>query len=80
MVPGLRSRGLDAVATYFGVDIADRHRAGGDAMATARILERLLALAEEQGATTLADLEALMGRRRRPRRRRSAMPKPMEEG
>lgn len=71
LVPGLRSKGLDSVARYFGVEIADRHRAAGDAHATAVILSKLLALAEERGARTLEDLQNLG---RRPRPRRTAMP------
>lgn len=76
LIPGLRSRSLDSVAAYFGVEITARHRAGGDARATARILRRLLALAADQGAVTLDDL-ALLSRRRR--RHRSALPTPMSE-
>jgi DNA polymerase III epsilon subunit-like protein len=44
------------VSRYFGIEIENRHRAGGDALATARILARLLDLAAEQGARTLEDL------------------------
>jgi DNA polymerase-3 subunit epsilon len=56
LIPGLKHRGLDSVSRYFGVEIEGRHRAGGDARATARILVRLLELAQEQGARTLDDL------------------------
>lgn len=78
LVTGLKSRGLDSLARYFGVEIAARHRAGGDAVATARILQRLLDLAAERGAVTLDDFGAL-GRRRRRRKKRGAMPQPMDE-
>jgi len=67
LVPGLRSRGLDSVAQYFGVEIPDRHRAAGDAKATAVILSKLLGLAADRGVGTLEDLQQL-GRRPRPRR------------
>jgi DNA polymerase-3 subunit epsilon len=77
LVPGLRSRSLDNVANYFGVEITDRHRAAGDALATARVLQRLLELAEEQGARTLEDLRHL-GRRRR-KRKKSAQPRSMDD-
>jgi DNA polymerase-3 subunit epsilon len=77
LVPGLRSRSLDSVASYFGVEIENRHRATGDAIATARILRRLLDLASEMGATTLEDLKRL-GRKKR-KRKRSAMPKSMDD-
>jgi DNA polymerase-3 subunit epsilon len=76
LVPGLRSRGLDSVAAYFGIDIAGRHRAGGDAHATAQILVRLLDLAAEQGVETVEGLQNLG---RRPRGRRTALPTPMGE-
>ena len=56
LIPGLKHRGLDSVSRYFGIEIDGRHRAGGDARATARILGRLLDLAAEQGARTLDDL------------------------
>lgn len=48
-LPGLRRRGLDALCEYFGVEIAARHRAGGDALATAEILGRLLEEADRRG-------------------------------
>jgi DNA polymerase-3 subunit epsilon len=76
LLPGLKSRGLDSVAAYLGVEIVDRHRALGDALATAHILRRLLGKAEEQGARTLTDLAQLA---RRARRRKSALPRSMEE-
>jgi DNA polymerase-3 subunit epsilon len=62
LIPGLKHRGLDSVSRYFGVEIEGRHRAGGDARATARILVRLLELGVEQGAQTLADLTAVDAR------------------
>jgi len=77
LVPGLRSRSLDSVAAYFGIEIEDRHRATGDAIATARIFRRLLDVASEMGATTLEDLKRL-GRKKR-KRKRSAMPKSMDD-
>ncbi|MEJ2239846.1 MAG: 3'-5' exonuclease [Gemmatimonadales bacterium] len=77
LVPGLRSRSLDSVASYFGIEIEERHRATGDAVATARILRKLLNLATEMGATTLEDLKRL-GRKKR-KRKRSAMPKSMDD-
>ncbi len=76
LLPELRSRGLDSVAAYLGIEIAERHRARGDALATAHILKHLLARAEEQGAVTLSDLQRL-GRRKR--RKKSALPTSMEQ-
>ncbi|UCD23397.1 MAG: 3'-5' exonuclease [Gemmatimonadota bacterium] len=77
LVPGLRSRSLDSVANYFSVEINDRHRAAGDALATARVLLCLLDLASERGAQTLDDLRR-MGIRRK-KRGRSALPRSMDD-
>jgi len=75
LIPGLKHRGLDSVSRYFGVEIEGRHRAGGDARATARILVRLLQLGAEQGATTLDDLTRVDAR---VRARKTAWPGWME--
>ena len=76
LLPELRSRGLDALTAYFGIAIDGRHRAGGDAVAAAHLLHKLLELAGERGATTIEDLEQLAGRRRRGR---TALPTSMAE-
>ena len=76
-LPSLKNRGLDSVARYFGVEIEHRHRAGGDARATALILKRLLDTAAEQGATTLEDVSGVPPRRGR-RKRRSRGPTSMD--
>jgi len=62
-VPGLRRRGLDSLAHYFGVEIDGRHRAGGDARATATILARMLEAASRNGIDTWSDLESWLGGR-----------------
>ncbi len=74
LLPRLKRRNLDAVTQHFGIPIHQRHRAYGDALATARVLLRLLDEAAGQG---IADLEGLNDRlsgrrRRRPRRRGGA--------
>lgn len=81
LIPGLRSRSLDSVSRYFGIEIENRHRAAPDAYATARVLARLLDLAAEQGVMTLPELEALSRRRKekRKRKRRRAKPHSMDE-
>src|SRR6185436_6101746 len=80
LVPGLKSRSLDSLAYYFGLEIERRHRAGPDALATGRILQRLLTLANEAGVATLNDLDELVRRRRSSRRRRRrARPESMGE-
>lgn len=64
-VPGLRRRNLDALARHFGVPIHRRHRAYGDALATARVLLRLLDEAVGMGVGDLHALRARLDRRRR---------------
>lgn len=59
LLPALAARNLDAVARYLAIDIEARHRAAGDAVATAQVLARLVALARERGAATVADLAQL---------------------
>lgn len=76
LLPQLPRRSLDAVTHYFGIDIGARHRAAGDALATAYVLLRLLQVAEERGASTWRELHALLqGGRSRAAGRRSAMPR-----
>jgi DNA polymerase III subunit epsilon len=75
LVKGVRSCGLDNLTQYFGFANSARHRAMGDALVTADLLDRLLQLAHEEGARTLQDLTAIAARRtRRARRKRLAMP------
>lgn len=63
LVPELPRRNLDAVTHYFGVEIAPemRHRAAGDADATAAVLLRLLGRAADRGIETLQELEVISG-------------------
>lgn len=65
LVPGLRRRNLDVVCRHFGVPIHARHRAHGDALATARVLLRLL---DEAAGLGIEDLDTLEGYARRRRR------------
>jgi DNA polymerase III subunit epsilon len=58
LLPDLPRRNLDTVSYHFGITIEGRHRAVGDAVAAAKCLGRLVGLAQEQGAITLADLTA----------------------
>lgn len=60
LLPELPSRGLDAMQEYFSIPNQARHRARGDALATAELLSRLLDLARERNARTLADVEAMI--------------------
>ena len=58
LVKDVKGRRLDRLTDYFGITNRARHRAGGDAEATAELLVRLLDLARERGAVALADLTA----------------------
>jgi len=70
LVDAVQSCSLDALSQLFAFENPARHRAGGDALVTALLLRRLLRLARESGARTLADLEQLQGPQRRPRQKR----------
>ncbi len=67
----LPRRNLDAVCAYYGIGNEGRHRAAGDAHATARVLVKLLQDAERAGLYTVESL----ARYARPRVRRTAMPR-----
>jgi len=64
LVPELRHRGLDHVAAFFGFENPARHRAFGDALATAQVLRALIGRARERGVETLEDLVLLHDRPR----------------
>lgn len=77
VVPNIRRRSLDSLAFFYGIENHARHRAGGDALATAKVLIRLLAAARDRGCETLEDLRSLTRRvpsRGRGRRRRRGLP------
>jgi DNA polymerase-3 subunit epsilon len=80
LLPQLPRRTLDCVTNYFGVTNGARHRAGGDAIATAHVLTRLLRVAEDRGIETWDSLSALVAPQltRRKKRRRSAMPRSVD--
>jgi DNA polymerase III subunit epsilon len=78
ILPFLRRRNLDALAWHYGVPIIGRHRAGGDARATARILQHLLADARRQDVDSWDQLQPLL---RTPRQApvRSYLPQPVRD-
>src|SRR5919112_166285 len=52
LLPQLSRRSLDHVSRFYGVENTARHRAGGDAVATAKVFLRMLKEARERGCTT----------------------------
>jgi DNA polymerase III epsilon subunit family exonuclease len=75
LVKGVRSCGLDNLTQHFGFANPARHRAAGDALVTANLLQHLLRLARAEGAATLQDLAAIAVRRTGcGRRKRRAAP------
>lgn len=77
LLPQLPSRSLDALAHYFGLENDARHRAKGDAVATARLLLRLLDMLDERGIDDWNQLDVWL-RRRSARRKRTASPRSMD--
>ena len=79
VLPQLPRRSLDHVARYYGVEIRGRHRAAGDALATAKCLLRMLSDLGDRGCDTWGDLEVLLrtptGRRKK--RRAPGLPTPV---
>jgi DNA polymerase-3 subunit epsilon len=81
VLPHLPSRRLDALSHHYGVTNEARHRAMGDAAATAEILLRLLGAARDRECQTWADLQTFLGARARGNRpsRLSGMPGPVRD-
>ncbi|HSJ14049.1 MAG TPA: exonuclease domain-containing protein [Longimicrobiales bacterium] len=77
-VPEIGSRSLDSLAYFFNIENPARHRAFGDARATAVLLGRLLDRLEDQEVRRWHELETLLRRRPRRRRKRVASPQPMD--
>ncbi len=77
LLPQLRRRNLDALQHFYGVENYARHRAGGDAVATASIFLKLLNEARDRGYSSVADLEGAASRgsaQKKRRRRPPALP------
>lgn len=82
VLPQLPRRNLDAVANHYAVEIPGdmRHRAAGDAIATARILIALLRDARERGITTWGQLDNFQRTGTAyARRKKSAAPRPVRD-
>ena len=79
VLPQLSRRSLDHIARYYGVEIRNRHRAGGDALATAKCLVRMLSDLADRGCATWGELQTLLRTQpgRRKNRRASGLPTPV---
>jgi DNA polymerase III subunit epsilon len=83
LLPQLRSRSLDWVARHYAVEIepGKRHRAAGDALATAHCLLRLLDDARSHGCERWSELERFLAQapvRKKRSRRPPALPRPVD--
>ena len=76
LLPGLRSRSLDAVANHLGVSCINRHRALGDARITAEVLLILLEKLAAHGITTVGQLLDFQYHARDGRRFEFSVPRP----
>jgi DNA polymerase-3 subunit epsilon len=79
VLPQLSRRSLDYVARYYGIEIRNRHRAGGDALATAKCLLRMMSDLADRGCGTWGELQTLLRAPavRRKKRRPSGLPTPV---
>ena len=78
VVPEITRRSLDSLSNYFGVENEARHRAFGDARATAHIFAQMLHRLDDMQVQRWGELEQLLARRAR-RRKRRASPEPVRE-
>ncbi|MCC7053661.1 MAG: 3'-5' exonuclease [Gemmatimonadaceae bacterium] len=82
ILPQLPRRNLDSVARHYAVDIPAeaRHRAAGDAIATAKVLVALLRDAAARDITTWGALDAFQRTgTSHARRKKSAAPRPVRD-
>ncbi|MGV3708716.1 MAG: PolC-type DNA polymerase III [Gemmatimonas sp.] len=82
LLPTLSRRSLDSVTNHFGIEVSSRHRAEGDAVATAQCLLRMLKVAEEREVHTWSALASIVGpmqprKKTASDRRRRAFPQPV---
>jgi DNA polymerase III subunit epsilon len=78
LVPELSSRSLDSLTCFFNIPVESRHRAYGDAEATAALFRHLLGRLDTQEIARWGELDRLL-QQRAPRRKRQANPHPVSE-
>ncbi|WP_058866667.1 PolC-type DNA polymerase III [Chloracidobacterium thermophilum] len=74
LVPGLDNYRLDTVTAHFRISNPARHRASGDALATAQLFLRLLERLIEQDIVAVEAVTALLAKQKRTSRRRRPLP------
>ncbi|QUV85343.1 PolC-type DNA polymerase III [Chloracidobacterium aggregatum] len=74
LVPGLDNYRLDTVTAHFRISNPARHRASGDALATAQLFLRLLERLIEQDIVVVEAVTALLAKQKRTGRRRRPLP------
>ena len=79
LVPEIRSRSLDALQHFFDVRNEARHRAYGDARATARVFRKLMFRVFDSGIANWGELQQLLDApAKRRKKKKSALPTSME--
>jgi DNA polymerase III epsilon subunit family exonuclease len=78
VVPEVRRRTLDSLSYFFNVHNEARHRAYGDARATAGVFAKMLDRVYDREITTWQALDKFV-RAPKGKRKRSALPTPMED-
>jgi DNA polymerase-3 subunit epsilon len=78
VVPEVRRRTLDALSYFFNVHNEARHRAYGDARATAQVFRRLLERVWEREIDSWQALDRFV-REPKQKKKRSALPTPIED-
>lgn len=78
LLPQIPSRALGALADYFDLDIAARHRAKDDAVATAKVLLRFIDIVRDRGIEDWEGIQAFLTTRApRARQARRSGPRSM---
>jgi DNA polymerase III subunit epsilon len=78
LLPHLPSRALGALADYFGLEMEAHHRAEHDAVATAKLLLRLVDILADRGIDDWYGVEVLLGQRAPRRKRTPRAPRSMD--
>lgn len=78
LVPEVKGRSLDALSYFFDIENEARHRAWGDARATALLFRRLLDRAEDRDVQHWDQLQTLLKRQPKKRKKRTSLPTSME--